>query len=106
MLELGQTVDRSGGAEFGCRLSGAGRVHRRPEPLTPSEDAIGGIGVRIVDVEMSSEMLSWLIRSPLGRHLRFGRSLGKLGRDARVAGSAAVPNGRARKSSVLCSKRT
>jgi hypothetical protein len=43
MLGLGRTAARTGGAESGCRLSPARRVHRHPEPLSPSEDAIGGL---------------------------------------------------------------
>jgi hypothetical protein len=40
MLGLGRTTGRTDSAEFGCRPSPTGRVHRHPEPLSPSEDAI------------------------------------------------------------------
>ena len=40
MLGLGRTTGRTDSAEFGCRFSPTGCVHRHPEPLSPFEDAI------------------------------------------------------------------
>ena len=73
---MGRTAGRIAGAEFGCRLSPTGRVHRHPEPLSPSEDAIDRFrvdsqdrGCRDVDPKCSPGPL-W---SPLGRHVGFHR---------------------------------
>src|SRR6266478_3533059 len=54
MLGLGRTTGGTDSAEFGCRPSPVGRMHRHPKSLTACEDAIGRFrdGVRIVDVEM------------------------------------------------------
>jgi hypothetical protein len=52
-------------------------VHCHAEPLIPFEDAIDRfpVVVGIVEVEMSSEMLSRLPQSPLGRHLGFRQGI-------------------------------
>jgi hypothetical protein len=68
MLGLGRTAGGTGGAEFGCRLSPANRVHGHPEPLIPSKATFGRfrVVVRIVDVDMSSEIALPATLEPAG----------------------------------------
>jgi hypothetical protein len=59
MLILGRTAGRTIAQNFGCRLSS---VHRHPEPLSQSEDAIDRFRVDSQDRGCSRsrpEMLSW-----------------------------------------------